>query len=525
MVDLVTFTGMQASNTNTIYPANVVVATAAGGNIIANGNIYIDARSGNVGIGGSTSDPGVRLYVAGRTTITENTLITGSLNVYVSGSTTSTTTGSFVTLGGIGAGGGLTSGGFIYANNDINANGKLVGASLTSNGAISGTTGTFTSTFSAGATTVTSFQASGAATVNSLNSNGTVTAGTGLTVTSGGASITGISTLNGNATVNGNLIVNGNIIFTGNSFTTSANLLVVNDPIIYLANENPANTYDIGIVGNYTTSAYYHTGFVRNRNDSFWTLFDTLTSEPTTVINWSDNTISFGQFRTGNVNVSVSTASTSNTTGALRVYGGAGIVGSVNIGGSVYAGGAINAGGSLVGASLTANAASTINGTLSVNSSSAPTNLQILNVNGNAQVTSLGVNTPASGLAGEIRATNDVTAFFSDQRLKTDIKVIEDALNKVKQLSGVTYVSNELAARYGYTDKKEQVGVLAQEVEKVLPQVVKLAPFDTKYVNDEETSLSGEWYKTVKYDKIVPLLIEAIKELSTQLEEVKKKLS
>ena len=62
-------------------------------------------------------------------------------------------------------------------------------------------------------------------------------------------------------------------------------------------------------------------------------------------------------------------------------------------------------------------------------------------------------------------------------------------------------------------NKKEQVGVIAQDVEKVLPQIVTPAPFDIgRDENDNEYSISGENYKTVQYDKIIPLLIEAIKE-------------
>jgi hypothetical protein len=135
---------------------------------------------------------------------------------------------------------------------------------------------------------------------------------------------------------------------------------------------------------------------------------------------------------------------------------------------------------------------------------------------------SLGVNTAASGGAGEIRATGSIVAAYSDSRLKTDIIEIDDALSKVKSLRGVTYKANSLAESFGYKDKSEQVGVIAQEVEEVLPQVVKLAPFDTSYIGEGvEVSTSGQNFKTVQYEKIVPLLIEAIKELSSQVEELK----
>ena len=97
--------------------------------------------------------------------------------------------------------------------------------------------------------------------------------------------------------------------------------------------------------------------------------------------------------------------------------------------------------------------------------------------------------------------------------MKENVKPIFSALSKLLSLRGVTYNSNEIAEKYGYTDKKEQVGVIAQDVEKVLPQVVVPAPFDIAYDKDgNKYSKSGENYKTVQYDKIVPLLIEAIKE-------------
>lgn len=144
----------------------------------------------------------------------------------------------------------------------------------------------------------------------------------------------------------------------------------------------------------------------------------------------------------------------------------------------------------------------------------------------NMKVGSLGIGTAASTTAGEIRATNNITAYYSDRRLKTILNVIPDALEKVNSLSGVVYKSNDVAAQYGYTDQSEQIGVIAQEVEAVLPQVVKPAPFDcTTWEDGTETSISGEHYKTVQYEKLVPLLIEAIKELSAQVKDLQQKTS
>jgi hypothetical protein len=134
------------------------------------------------------------------------------------------------------------------------------------------------------------------------------------------------------------------------------------------------------------------------------------------------------------------------------------------------------------------------------------------------QFNALGVGTAAGATAGTIQATNNITAYFSDKRLKKNINPITNALNKVMSISGVTFVTNETAEKYGYTDQKEQVGVIAQEIEKVLPQVVVPAPFD---IDIDGSSKSGENYKTVQYEKLVPLLIEAIKEQQKQIDELK----
>lgn len=138
------------------------------------------------------------------------------------------------------------------------------------------------------------------------------------------------------------------------------------------------------------------------------------------------------------------------------------------------------------------------------------------------QITSIGVGTGASGTGGEIRATNNITAYYSDERLKTNIKVIPNALDKVLKISGVTFNANDVAASFGYINQDEQVGVIAQEIEAVLPQIVVPAPFDIgKHDDGTEYSISGENYKTVQYEKLVPLLIEAIKELTIEVNKLK----
>lgn len=132
------------------------------------------------------------------------------------------------------------------------------------------------------------------------------------------------------------------------------------------------------------------------------------------------------------------------------------------------------------------------------------------------RINSLGVDTNCSGTAGEIRATNNITAYYSDERLKRITGNIENALDKVQQLNGFYYYENEVAKSLGYNNNERQVGVSAQEVEKILPEVIADAPINNNF--------EGADYKTVRYEKLVPLLIEAIKEQQQQIEDQQKKI-
>jgi len=129
----------------------------------------------------------------------------------------------------------------------------------------------------------------------------------------------------------------------------------------------------------------------------------------------------------------------------------------------------------------------------------------------NSQFNSVGVGTAASGTAGEIRATNNVTAYYSDERLKTKTGSIENALDKVCQIETLLYHANETAVALGYDASVQEVGVTAQSVQKVQPEIVVPAPIDDKYL-------------TVRYERLVPLLIEAVKELSAEVKELKEKV-
>jgi hypothetical protein len=126
----------------------------------------------------------------------------------------------------------------------------------------------------------------------------------------------------------------------------------------------------------------------------------------------------------------------------------------------------------------------------------------LANVTARGATTTAALSTGALTVTGNITATGEVTAYFSDVNLKKDIVEIAGALDKVEAIRGVHYRPNETALGLGIEDKAE-VGVIAQEIEAVLPELVVASAL--------------EGYKTVKYDKLTALLIEAVKELSAKV--------
>ena len=124
--------------------------------------------------------------------------------------------------------------------------------------------------------------------------------------------------------------------------------------------------------------------------------------------------------------------------------------------------------------------------------------------------TSSACATGALTVTGGLTATGEVTAYYSDINLKKDIVEIADPIAKVMSLRGVTFRPNQTALDLGITDK-EEVGVIAQEVEAVLPQLVTASAF------------AG--FKTVKYDKLTALLLEAVKAQQLQIDALRAEIA
>lgn len=135
---------------------------------------------------------------------------------------------------------------------------------------------------------------------------------------------------------------------------------------------------------------------------------------------------------------------------------------------------------------------------------------------GGCQFISIGVGTGSSAVTGEIRASNEITAYYtSDVRLKENIRLIENPITLIDQIRGVYFDwtdehMNSRGGEDGYFVRKHDIGVIAQEIEAILPEIV---------------ATRDNGFKAVKYEKIVPLLIEAIKAQQKQIDQIQATLA
>jgi hypothetical protein len=228
---------------------------------------------------------------------------TGNVLITSTTSATSQTTGSTVIKGGLGVAGD------IYGNI---FNGSTVYA---------GTIGNTGAVITASTATITS----------SANSYG---AGQGALQITGGLYAGGDSWINGNLTIAGNITSSG------------TNQLVANAPLLYLSVSNISTyNYEIGFYSHKYDGyvGYNHTGLVRNHLDNAWYLFSNIRTEPGLTVDLANAYIVYDKVKTGDIIIANTTSSTSTTTGALQVGGGAGIVGNLNVGGNLTVTGNINA--------------------------------------------------------------------------------------------------------------------------------------------------------------------------------------
>ncbi len=245
------------------------------------------------------------------------------------------------------------------------------------------------------------------------------------------------------------------------------------------------NTFDLGSATNFWRDLYISTGsikFVGAGGSVVGTLTNTGNG-----LNLDGGVITNGNSSFGTASVSVT-----SVTGSLRVSGSLTTIGestATSFNGTINANNGIVSGSSQVTLSSTTGYGTVIN--------------QNVLTTSNVQHASLGIGMAASGTAGRIDASGDVVAYStSDKNFKENITPIENPIEKIRMISGNTYDwKADMKEFHGF--EGNDVGVIAQEIEAVLPQLV----------TTRETG-----YKAVKYDKLVALLIEGMKAQQNQID-------
>ena len=108
-------------------------------------------------------------------------------------------------------------------------------------------------------------------------------------------------TISGNLTVSQDLSVTGNLFIAGNTTSITANNISINDPLIYIAQGNPANLNDLGLVGHFTSDHYQHTGIVRDHSDGSWKFFSNVSTEPTSTVNFAEANTIYDSIKVGGI--------------------------------------------------------------------------------------------------------------------------------------------------------------------------------------------------------------------------------
>ena len=306
------------------------------------------------------------------------------------------------------------------------------------------------------------------------------------------------STANGALVVSGgagiakNLNVGGNLNVTG-SITGSTSGNVTGD-----LTGTATNATNVTVTTSSTGSAFKvpFANTIANTTGNYGLLQDT---ESTFTYNPSTNTltaVTFSGSLSGNASSATNATTATNATNATN----AGIA--TNLNRLVIAGNGLTGGGTLNGQDVTLNVVGGSGGGITVSADAIALDNTVVRT---TETQSIGGEKTFTSI---LRCNNDIVAFASDERLKENIQPLENALDKVLALNGFTYNFNEIGQSLGFDGLVRYVGVSAQQVQAVLPEAVKPAPVDSNYI-------------TVQYEKLVPLLIEAIKELKAEINELK----
>lgn len=311
-------------------------------------------------------------------------------------------------------------------------------------------------------------------------------------------------TIFGSVTITTDLNVNGNVYLGGNVTTLSSNNLSITDPLIYLAENNPSNLQDIGIVGSFTGNKYQHTGIVRDATDGVWKLFSNVSAEPTTTIDFSSDVI-YDPLKVGSIITSNAVFSSANGTVPFIVSSNT-LIPNLNVDlldgqhGTYYTGltgsafGQANTG-ILIGQAAFAKANSGGGVALS-NDITTNYNYNLLLANGysGSIATANTSNTKLYFNANTGTLHSTIFNSLSDETVKNNITRISNSLSKINEIDGVEFTWKD--------NGKPSAGVIAQQLEQILPILVNTGDGGLKSVN---------------YSGIIGYLIEAIKELNKEI--------
>jgi hypothetical protein len=319
---------------------------------------------------------------------------------------------------------------------------------------------------------------------------------------------------------------------SGNATSTSWNIYLNGTKLTSSTGPQfPNTTWATSFIGKAQTNTLYLKGYLNDLR------FYSKTLKDFEVINLYNNTYVADIYTAGTVGIGTSSV------GAYQL----------NVNGDTYLNGIVftsNVGigiGSIGAYKLNVNGDINLNGNLYQNNNLFVTSRWTKTNNDisyNSGKVSIGTNTPVASYAFNVtgdayiqgsltasvnlQAQGDVISSFSDVRLKNITSKIDNPLEKIMNISTFKYVPNDIAKQLNAVttyNARPQVGLSAQDVQEVLPEVISIAPFDTcNLENGEIVSKSGQNYLTVSYERMIPLLIECIKELKRENVEIKNKL-
>jgi hypothetical protein len=515
-----------------------------GGDGVVSGSAQIDVSTttGDIVLGTRTSGNYVASLVAG-------TNITLANNTGEGATPTIGLTNNAITI----AGTSTSLGGSITAATILQGTGVVSGSSQIAAGSITGdialgtqTSGNYVGTITAGNGIVTSGATSGEGIAHTISAGGGVVSGSSqitLASTTGFGTYIDQALLTTSNVTHNNVTVSGNLTVNGTTTTVNSTTVAIADSVIEL--NYGGSAVRAGILTKDATGTLTSGSLLWDGTNDYWvagasgselpvvttTATQTLTNK---TIAAGSNTISgltnsnlSGTAGITNANLANSTISgialgsnlatlTIGTGLSGTSYNGSTGVTIANTGvTSNVAGSGISVSGATGAVTITNSGVRSIAAGTGVSVSATTGDScsisigQAVATSSNVQFNSLGIGMAASATAGRIDATNDIVAYSSsDRRFKENITPIESPLSKILKIGGYTYDwKEENKIEHGY--EGNDVGVIAQEIEEVLPQLV-------------QTRESG--YKAVKYDKLVALLIEGIKEQQTQIEELRNKI-